>query len=75
MNLKEEQVKKKRKGKIFSFKYFLYDFIKWSAALPTLLIMRPKAYYLTKEAKKMIKGANFIISNHETFLFEFDLLV
>ena len=68
MNSQKELMKKKKKGKVFSFKFFLYDFVKWTAALPTLLFLRPKAYYINKNAKKKVKGANFVIANHKTFL-------
>lgn len=51
------------KGKVFSFKYLLFDIIRVLGA-PGLLWFRPKKYYLTKEAKKTVKGGALMISNH-----------
>lgn len=53
-----------KKNKIFSFKYFLYDFIRITAALPGLIWFRPKRVYVSENAKKKIKGGALIISNH-----------
>lgn len=47
MNLNEGQTTNKRKNVLFSFKLFPYDFVKWTGAIPTLIALRPKAYYLT----------------------------
>lgn len=53
-----------KKTRLFSFKYFLYDFIKVTAAIPGLIFFRPKRLYISKEAKKRIKGSALVISNH-----------
>ena len=47
--------KKQKKGnKIFSWKYFLYDFIRFTGAIPMWLWLRPAIYYAgdKKEIKK-----------------------
>ncbi len=54
-----------KKNRAVSFKYFIYDFIRFSA-IPGLIWFRPKKYYLNKEDKKKIKGGALIISNHIT---------
>ncbi|MBQ7276046.1 MAG: 1-acyl-sn-glycerol-3-phosphate acyltransferase [Bacilli bacterium] len=54
---------KEKKSKIISFKYFLHDFIRVTG-LPLLLWFRPKKIYISKEAKKKIKGGVLFISNH-----------
>lgn len=51
--------KKKRKC------HFLYDFIKLTGALPCLIWMRPKVYYITKKQK--FKGGMLVASNHTGF--------
>lgn len=52
----------KRKGKVFSFKYLMYDIIKITGAIG-LILYRPKHLYLDKKQKK-IKGGAIISSNH-----------
>ena len=56
--------KKQKKGKIFSFKYFVYDFIRFTGAIPMALWMRPKVYHMgdKKEIKKI--KSMLIMSNH-----------
>ena len=46
--------------------YFLYDFVKITAAIPGLLWFRPKRIYVNENAKKKIKGGALLISNHST---------
>lgn len=65
MSLKNEQIKnKKKKG---FFKYFLYDFVKITGAIPVFLWYRLKTYYENKNAKKKVKGGVLVCSNHISF--------
>ena len=55
--------------KIFDPKMFLYDFIKWTGALPTLLFLRQKRKYVNgKKQKGLFRGSAIIVSNHNSFL-------
>ncbi len=58
---------KKQISKVFSLKYVIYDFIKWTAGPPGLIWFRPKKLYLSKNAKKFIRGGALMISNHSGF--------
>lgn len=60
--------KQKPKDNIFSFKYFIYDFIKFTGVIPMALWLRPKVYYKgnKKEVKKQ-KGI-LVMSNHTGML-------
>ncbi len=60
MNSEKNLKKKRRQGN------FLYDFVKITGALPTLLWMRPKTVYLSKAAKRL-KGAMLVAANHNSF--------
>ena len=60
---------RKNKAKLFSFKYLFVDFVRLTAAVPTLLWYRPKVLYENENAKKKIKGRALVISNH-TFFFD-----
>lgn len=55
-----------KKNRVFSFKYFLFDFIRITA-IPALLVFRPKAKYISDAAKKKIKGGALVMSNHIGF--------
>ena len=57
-----------KRAKLFSFKYFVMDFIRVSGALPGLLWLRPKIRYTSKAAKKRIRGGALVISNHNSFV-------
>lgn len=48
----------------------MYDFVRVTAALPGLIIFRPKIIYISDKAKanKKMKGGNLIISNHITMV-------
>lgn len=50
--------------KIFDPKMFVYDFVKWTGALPTLLYMRLKTHYISDEAKKLRHKPALVVSNH-----------
>ncbi|MDE7405573.1 MAG: 1-acyl-sn-glycerol-3-phosphate acyltransferase [Clostridiales bacterium] len=58
---------KNKKGKIFSFKYFLFDFVRVTGAIPALVAYRVKKLYVTPAAKKKIKGGAILASNHIGF--------
>ncbi len=60
MSLKTEQ-KKKRKSN------FLYDFVRITGAIPTLLLMRPKIVYFGKGKISDIKRG-LVCANHSSFL-------
>ena len=54
-----------KKNRAVSFKYFIYDFIRFSA-IPGLLWFRPKNYFLHEEDRHRIKGGALVIANHIT---------
>ena len=58
---------KRQKAKLFSFRYFFYDFIKITGALPGLIWLRPKWIYETPTAKKRLRNGCIVISNHYSF--------
>lgn len=58
---------KRKKGKIFSFKYFLFDFVRVTGAIPALIAFRVKKLFITPAAKKKIKGGAILASNHIGF--------
>lgn len=68
MNLTKEQIKNekkdKNKGKKRWFSFFVFDFIKWTGALPILFWFRLKRIYENKDAKKKIKSSALICANH-----------
>ena len=55
------------KAHLFSFKYLLFDLIKWLGFWQVLLWWRPKVTYDGPEAKKKIKGKAVISANHVSF--------
>lgn len=57
-----------KKTPALSLRHFPYDFIKWTAVPPALLMVRPKKIYMSKEAKKLIRGGAMLISNHVGFM-------
>lgn len=56
-----------KKNKLFSFKYFLCDFVRVTSAIPALLWFRPKKLYESKAAKKKIRGGALLSANHVGF--------
>lgn len=66
MNLKTEQQKNKKKTRN-PFKYFVFDFVKWTGALPIFIWLRLKTIYENKNAKKKIKGGALVCANHMSF--------
>lgn len=60
--------KQKKKDNIFSFKYFIYDFIKITGAIPMALYLRPKIHYVgNKKEVKKLKGM-LVMANHTGML-------
>ena len=57
----------KKQSKLFAKKYFVYDLLRVTGALPGLLWYRPKFVYESKEAKKRIRGGAVLIANHIGF--------
>ena len=55
------------KAHLFSFKYILFDLIKWLGFWQVLLWWRPKKIFDGEEAKKRIKGGAVISCNHVSF--------
>lgn len=48
-------------------KYFVYDFVRFTA-WPGLLWYRPKKYYENENARKRFKGGGLLVSNHTSVL-------
>lgn len=57
-----------KKAKLFTFKYFFYDFMRVTGAFPGAIWLRPKLRYASKAAKKRIRGGALVISNHTSFV-------
>jgi 1-acyl-sn-glycerol-3-phosphate acyltransferase len=66
MNSIDKQKNKKKKKKRFS--YFIYDFVKITGFIPTLIWMRPKTIFAGKSKRKDYKGGMLISCNHRGFL-------
>jgi len=62
MNSKGEQKKKRKRRN--PFRFFIYDFVKFTGALPVIIWLRVKCYYQNKNAKKRIKGGAIVCANH-----------
>lgn len=60
--------KQKKKNNIFSFKYFVYDFVKFTGAIPMWLWLRPKVYYMGDKKQIKKQKAMLIMSNHTGML-------
>lgn len=61
MSLKDRP---KRKRPLFSWKYFLYDFVKITAAVPAFVWIKPRKTYASDAARQKVKNGAIIISNH-----------
>ena len=55
------------KAHLFSFKYLLFDIIKWLGFWQALIWWRPNVKYDGQEAKQKIRGGAVISSNHISF--------
>ena len=62
MSLKDKPQKNKKH--ILRPKFFLYDFVKITAAIPAYIWIKPRISYENESAKKKLKGGAIIISNH-----------
>lgn len=71
---KDNKQQKVPKAKLFSFRYILYDIVKWLGSWQCLLWYRIKKIFDGAEAKKRIKGGYIISSNHVGFSDPFILL-
>lgn len=61
-------MEKKKRRKLFSFKCFLYDFVKLTGILPVLLDLRLKRIFIEgKKPKGFMRGKYIIASNHVSF--------
>ena len=58
----------KDKKQRYSLSLFVYDVIKFTAAIPGLIWHRPKVHYITPEAKEKHRGGVLLIANHVGFL-------
>lgn len=58
----------KKRARLFSLKYLLFDFIKLSAAVPTLIWLRPKRRYSSEAARKKVRAGALVIANHTAFI-------
>lgn len=61
-------MKEQGKAKLFSLKYLVFDIIKISAVIPTLIWLRPKREYIGEGAKRKIRGGALLIANHTALL-------
>ena len=55
------------KAHLFSFKYILFDLVKWLGFWQVLIWWRPKKIFDGEEAKQRIKGKAVVSSNHVSF--------
>lgn len=63
-------------NKIFDYRYFPYDFVKVTGALPAIIYLRLKKHYLNgKKQKGLFKGPAIIVSNHATYIDPIILMV
>lgn len=58
---------KRNKNRLFSFKYFVHDFVKVTAAVPGLIWFRPKWVFESDRAKEAVRGGALAVSNHYGF--------
>ena len=64
----EKQQNKTKKKKKKRESNFLYDFVKVTGIVPTLIWLRPKIIRVSKNVPKRIKGGALIASNHISFV-------
>ena len=53
--------------KLFDYKMWFYDFVKFTGALPVIVDLRVKKIYLAKNKKKILRGKYIISSNHMSY--------
>lgn len=69
--MKKCKLKKKRSLflRIFDIRYLLMDFVKITAAIPTIIALRVKKYYIGgKKQKGLFKGPVIFVSNHTSYI-------
>ena len=59
---------KRKRAKLFAFKYLFLDIARLLAAPSVFLFLRPKRLYENEAAQKPIRGAAVLITNHDSFL-------
>ena len=67
MSSKDNSNKKTKKRKHNPFRYFFFDFVKWTGAPSVLFWLRLKTLYESKAAKKHIRGGAVVVANHTGF--------
>lgn len=56
-----------RRSPVLSPRYLFFDFVKFTAAIPGLLIYRPKTVYLDPTARQCLREGALLIANHIGF--------
>ena len=59
---------KRKRAKLFAWKYLFLDIARALAAPSVFLFLRPKWLYENDAAKKPVRGAAVVITNHDSFL-------
>lgn len=58
----------KKKAKLFKLRYWFFDLVKITGAIPGILVFRPKIKYENQAARKVIRGGAILIGNHAGFI-------
>ncbi len=58
---------KPQKAKLFSLRCFLMDFVRITGWFPGFIWLRPKIRFISREARKKIRGGTLLIANHTSF--------
>ena len=59
---------KRKRAKLFAWKYLFLDIARALAAPSVFLFLRPKWLYENDAAKRPVRGAAVVITNHDSFL-------
>ena len=59
---------KRKRAKLFAWKYLFLDVARLLAAPSVFLFLRPKWLYENDAAKKPVRGGAIVITNHDSFL-------
>ena len=62
------ETNKRKRGKLLAFKYIFVDIARILAAPSVFLFLRPQWLYENEAAKKPVRGAAVLISNHDSVL-------
>lgn len=57
-----------QRSPVLSLRYLFFDFVRFTAAIPGLLLYRPKTIYLDPAARGCLKEGALLISNHIGFV-------